>query len=211
MILVGQYDSPFTRRVAVTLHHYHMPFIRNPLSVFSDARKMRKINPLIRVPSLILETGETLIDSGAIIDYLDELAGPARALTPPHGTERRRVLQAVALATGISDKVLAAFFERYFHDAKSVSKDWESRCLSQIQAALERLEQDCGSPWFFDNRMTQADVTLACTISHMKLRLPECFPPNRFPKLHGLAFHCEMLDEFVEARPGANEKVPARA
>jgi glutathione S-transferase len=211
MILVGQYDSPFTRRVAVTLHHYHMPFTRNPLSVFGDAKKMQKINPLIRVPSLILESGETLIDSGAIIDYLDEQAGPARALTPAHGPQRRKVLQAVSLATGTSDKVVAAFLERYFHTPKSISKDWESRCLSQLGAALDRLESECGSPWFIDSRMTQADVTIGCMISHLKLRLPECFPANKFPKLHSLALHCEMRDEFVETRPGANETIPARA
>ena len=100
MILVGQYDSPFVRRVAVTLHHYHMPFSRNTISVFGDAAKMKKINPLIRIPSLILENGETLIDSVAIIDYLDEMAGPARALVPPHGAERRKIMQATALAHG---------------------------------------------------------------------------------------------------------------
>ncbi len=85
MILVGQFDSPFVRRVAVTLHHYHMPYTRNPLSVFRNVEDMRRLNPLVRVPALILESGETLIDSGAIIDCLDEMAGPARALTPPMG------------------------------------------------------------------------------------------------------------------------------
>ena len=93
MILVGQFDSPFVRRVAVTLHHYHMPYTRNPLSVFRNAEDMQKLNPLIRVPALILDTGETLIDSNAIIDALDEMAGPARALTPAHGPERRKVMQ----------------------------------------------------------------------------------------------------------------------
>ena len=72
MILVGQYDSPFVRRVAVTLHHYHMPFTRNTMSVFGDAKAMQKINPLIRVPSLILE-----------------IVGPARELTPAHAPQRR--------------------------------------------------------------------------------------------------------------------------
>jgi len=57
MILVGQYDSPFVRRVAVTLHHYGLPFSRNTLSVFGDAKDMQKINPLIRIPSLILDSG----------------------------------------------------------------------------------------------------------------------------------------------------------
>ena len=85
MILVGQYDSPFVRRVAVTLHLYGMPFTRNTLSVFSDAGEMARINPLVRIPSLVLDSGETLIDSAAILDTLDEMVGPGRALTPPSG------------------------------------------------------------------------------------------------------------------------------
>jgi glutathione S-transferase len=210
MILVGQYDSPFVRRVAVTLHHYHMPFTRNPLSVFGDAKAVQGINPLIRVPALILESGETLVDSGAIIDCLDEMAGPARALTPAHGPLRRKVLQVVALATGASDKAVATFFERHFHSDKAISKDWEKRCLSQIDSTLERLEKDCGTPWFIDNSMTQADVAVGCMLSHIKLRVPEVFPATKYPKLHSLSLHCETRDEFVAARPGANETVPKR-
>ena len=210
MILVGQYDSPFVRRVAVTLHHYHMPFTRNPLSVFSNAKIVEKINPLVRVPALILETGETLIDSNAIIDCLDEMAGPARALTPAHGPERRKVMQVIVLATGISDKVVATFFERYFHDLKCVSKAWEKRCLSQITAGLEKLEADCGTPWFVDSRMTQADISIGCMLGYAKLRLPEVFPPNKYPKLHSLGLHCEMREEFVKARPGLDEIIPKR-
>jgi glutathione S-transferase len=171
---------------------------------------MQKINPLIRVPSLILENGDVLIDSGAIIDHLDEMAGPARALTPPHGPERRKVLQAVALSTGISDKVVATFFERYFHPGKALNKDYEKRLLSQIGAALDRLEHDCGTPWFIDSHMTQADVTIGCMLSHVKLRLPEVFPATKYPKLHALSSHCEMRDEFVEARPSPKETVPSR-
>lgn len=208
MILVGQYDLPFVRRVAVTLKHYHMPFTRNTMSVFSDAKDMQKINPLVRVPSLILESGETLIDSSAIIDCLDEMAGPARALTPIHGPERRKVLQAVALATGACDKAVSIFFERHFHKGKALSKAWEGRCMTQLQAALERLEKDCGTPWFFDNHMSQADVTAGCLIFYLKLRIPEAFPANKYPKLHAMALHCETRDEFVKARPTPDESVP---
>ena len=210
MILIGQYDSPFVRRVAVTLHHYHMPFTRNPLSIFGDAKTVQEINPLIRVPALILESGETLIDSGAIIDCLDEMAGPARALTPAHGPMRRKVLQIVALATGTAEKAVATFFERHFHSDKAISRDWETRLLSQITATLERLEKDCGTPWYIDNTMTQADVAVGCMLSHMKLRVPEAFPANKYPKLHALSLHCEMRDAFVNSRPGGNETVPKR-
>ncbi len=210
MILVGQYDSPYVRRVAVTLHHYHMPFERNPLSVFRDAAKMRKINPLVRVPALILQTGETLVDSGAIVDCLDEMAGPARALTPPHGPERRRVSQIVALAMGACDKAVALFYERRFHDAKAINKDWEKRCLAQISATLEKLEGDCGTPWFIDSHFSQADISVGCMIGFLKLRVPEAFPPDKYPKLRALALHCETRDEFVQARPSPDESAPRR-
>ena len=88
MILIGQYDSPFVRRVAVTLHHYHMPFTRNPLSVFGDKSQVQAINPLLRVPILIIENGEQIVDSFAIIDHLDHVVGNARSLIPAHGPER---------------------------------------------------------------------------------------------------------------------------
>ena len=210
MILIGQYDSPFVRRVAVTLHHYHMPFTRKPLSVFGDKKEVQSINPLLRVPILMLEDGEALIDSNAIIDHLDHVAGPARAMTPQHGPERRKVLQACALSTGISDKVVALFFERTFHDAKQLSASYDARLSSQIKVALEKLEHDCGNPWFFDNKMSQADITIGCTLSHLKLRLPEFFPADKYPKLHALSRHCEMREEFDAARIGANETVPKK-
>lgn len=209
MILVGQYDSPYVRRVAVTLHHYHMPFERNALSVFSNMTAMQKINPLIRVPALVLESGETLIDSTAIIDHLDETAGPARAMTPAHGPERRRVLKAVALALGATDKAVQVFYERHFHTPKTISKDWESRCLKQLTGALAELEHSCGAPWFIDNTMTQADVTVGCLLFYVKHRVEDAFPANKYPKLHALSLHCEMRDEFVASRPSANETVPA--
>ena len=208
MILVGQYDSPFVRRVAVTLHHYHMPFERNTLSVFSQAKKMQKINPLIRIPSLELASGEILIDSWAILDYLDALAGPARALTPSNGPERRKVLQSVALAVGTAEKAGAVVYERHFHTGKMLSKEWEERCLDQVNSGLEQLEKNCGTPWFSDLHMSQADVTIGCMIGYLKLRLPEAFPASRYPKLHGLALHCEMREEFVKSRISPDETMP---
>ena len=211
MILVGQFDSPFVRRVAVTLNHYHMHFTRNALSVFRDVKDMQKINPLVRVPALILESSETLVDSNAIIDCLDEMAGPARALTPAHGPERRKVLQTVVLATGTAEKVVALFFERLFHNDKAISRDFEKRMVSQIAAALDKLESNCGTPWFVDSHMSQADVTIGCMLGHMKMRVPEAFPANKYPKLHALSLHCETREEFVKARPTADETVPKRS
>ena len=79
MILVGQYDSPYTRRVAISLMVLGIPYEHDTRSVFGDFDSMRRTNPLGRIPSLVLDDGEVLIDSAAILDWIDELAGPERA------------------------------------------------------------------------------------------------------------------------------------
>ncbi len=82
VILIGQYDSPFVRRVAIALRLYGMPFEHRPWSVFGDADALAAYNPLKRVPTLVLDDGDVLIDSAIILDWLDEVAGPERALFP---------------------------------------------------------------------------------------------------------------------------------
>jgi glutathione S-transferase len=78
MILVGQYDSPFVRRVAISLRLLDIAHERDTRSVFGDFDAMRTVNPLGRIPSLVLDDGETLIESAAILDHLDSLVGPRR-------------------------------------------------------------------------------------------------------------------------------------
>ncbi len=209
MILVGQYDSPFVRRVAVTLHYYQIPFIRNTISVFGDTEEMQQINPLIRIPSLILDSGETLIDSVAIVDSLDEMTGRACALVPSRGTRRRKILQATALAQGIAEKAGQVVYERFFHSGESLSRAWEQRCLSQLAAGLDRLESQCASPWYIGTNMSHADVMTACMVGYLKLRLAEGLPAGKYPRLHALALKCESRDEFIKSRISPDETMPA--
>src|SRR5271170_643595 len=105
MILIGQYDSPFVRRVGIALHLYGIGYDHRPWSTFGDAEKIAAYNPLRRAPTLVLDDGEVLVESGAILDHLDELAGPGTALLARQGPERRAALQVCALATGLCDKL----------------------------------------------------------------------------------------------------------
>jgi len=89
MILIGQYDSPFVRRVAIALRRYGLAFEHRPWSTFGDADRIAPFNQLRRVPTLVLDSGEALIESTAILDYLDELVGPEKAMIADHGPERR--------------------------------------------------------------------------------------------------------------------------
>jgi glutathione S-transferase len=111
MILIGQYDSPFTRRIGITLRLYTLVFEHRPWSVFGNADALAAVNPLIRVPTLVLDTGEALIETAAIIDYLDGLVVPERRLLPPSQPERYRDLNIISLASGISDMAVRLFYE----------------------------------------------------------------------------------------------------
>src|SRR6202008_2015847 len=82
MILIGQYDSPFVRRVGIALTLYGLPFEHRPWSTFGDADKVRPYNPLVRVPTLVLDDGEVLIESHSILDHIDSLVPADRRLFP---------------------------------------------------------------------------------------------------------------------------------
>jgi glutathione S-transferase len=158
MILIGQYDSPFVRRVGIAMRLYGMDFEHRAWSAFSDAAALGAVNPLMRVPTLVLDTGEALVDSVTILDHLDEVAGDA-ALLPRHGVARRTALRHMALALGVADKGVALFYERRMHPV--VADAWEARLLSQITATLAVLDQSLTTEWFAPT-MTHADIAMAC-------------------------------------------------
>lgn len=210
MILVGQYDSPYVRRVAVSLHLLGIPFERNTISVFADADAMRRINPLGRIPALILDDGEVLIDSAAILDHIDEVVGPARALLPSHGPERRRALRTIALASGTIDKAGAIVYERTLRPADKIHAPWIERCRVQLDTGLAALEADARGGWYAGDRPMQSDITVGCMVGYLRLRLPEAFGPGAFPRLERRAAAAEALDAFCDTRPASDEAMPGR-
>ena len=80
MILIGQFDSPFVRRVGIAMRLYGLAFEHRPWSTFGEGEKIAPFNPLRRVPTLVLDDGEALIESTAILDHLDELVGADKAM-----------------------------------------------------------------------------------------------------------------------------------
>src|ERR1700722_17322426 len=140
MILIGQFDSPFVRRVGIALALYGLEYEHRPWSTFGDADKIVPFNPLRRVPTLVLDDGEVLIESAVILDYLDERVGSARALMAESGVARRQALKTCALATGLCDKAVSLVYERVMH--RETSDVWIGRCQAQIGSVLDVLEAD---------------------------------------------------------------------
>ena len=196
MILIGQYDSPFVRRVAVALRLYGFDYEHRPWSVFGDAARIAALNPLIRVPTLVTDDGEALADSAAILDWLDELAGPERALIPRSGVERRHALKICALASGLADKAVSLVYERVIHDRST--DVWQARCREQIAGVLDALEVDRSSrePWWAGASPGHPDIAVACVLRFLSEAHPDVFDPARWPSLAAHARTCEALPAF---------------
>jgi glutathione S-transferase len=198
MILVGQYDSPLVRRVAVSLRVLRFSYEHDTRSVFADFEAMRRINPLGRIPSLILDDGETLIDSGNILDWLDQSVGPEQALVPPAGPERRRVLRHIALATGAIDKAGAAALERQIRPSDARWPEWIERCRTQAAGAIKALAAE---GWPATARLDQAQITTACMLRYVQMADPDLIPLGRYPALDALSARCEARPEFKATFP----------
>lgn len=199
MILYGQYDSPFVRRVAVTLHLYGMAFERNIVSAYGDFETLLQSNPLGKVPALELDSGELLFDSQAILDHLDQAAGPDRALVPAEGQARRAVLRRATVALGLAEKAVALRTELYRRAPGTTDPAWVERLQTQITSALRWLDGQSASPWYSGESLGQDDVTAAVTYTYLLSKLDEFMAEQSCPKLSAINAACEALPAFQAA------------
>ena len=194
MILIGQYDSPFVRRVGIALTLYGLPFEHRPWSVFGDADRLAALNPLMRVPTLVLDDGFVLTDSHMMLDHLDSLVPDP--MFPRSEPDRHRALKVATLGTGLAEKAVSLFYERRLHD--TVSAVWEARCRRQIGAVLTALETDRANrpgPFWFD-RLGHADIAVACALRFATEALPGVLELSSCPALLADAARLEATAAF---------------
>jgi glutathione S-transferase len=199
MFLIGQYDSPFVRRVAIALRLYGLAFEHRPWSTFGDADTIAPYNPLRRVPTLVLDDGEALIESMVILDHLDELVGPEKAMLPRSGAGRRKHLRICALASGLGDKAVSLLYERVLR--KEQLALWVERCEAQIADVLKVLEAERAgltTPYWLGERIGHADIVVACVVRFTREAHPHLFDAARYPALAAHAERCEALAPFQE-------------
>ena len=198
MILIGMYDSSYTRRVAIAMSLYGMPFEHRSWSVGKDFDRIRQYNPLGRAPTLVLDDGEVLTESAMMLDYLDDAVGSERALMPSTGLARRDAQRLIALATGAIDKAVLIVLERIFRPVEMHSEAWLSRCRTQVEGALGELDKACAArarhEWLVGDAMTHADIAVACYTTHLRESLPLDLSP--WPALRAHVDRCEALPVF---------------
>jgi glutathione S-transferase len=198
VILIGMFDSPFVRRVAVSMNLLGIGFEHRNWSVGKDFELIRQFNPVGRVPTLVLPDGEALIESASILDFLDEHAGGAKTLLPASGKERRAALRIMSLAIGAAEKGVAQLYEVAFRPPEKRHKPWADRCRTQMHAALaelDRLAQVRVGEWLLANRLSQADVTTTCVFTFLSQAL-DANGQGAYPGIASIAERCEARPEF---------------
>jgi glutathione S-transferase len=197
--LVGQFDSPYVRRVAVTAMLLGIEFQHVPWSVGADQARLREVNPLGRVPAWIDDGNQVLVESQQVVDHLDDLAGYGAALMPGETSERFIVREWLGLLAGVLDKGIAINVERIFNGVPARSTAWTRRCHEQLLGGLVALEAECaartGDEWLAHRRITQADVAFACFLTYLRDSVPVDLAP--YPAIAARLARIEALPAFV--------------
>jgi glutathione S-transferase len=204
MKLIGMFDSPFVRPVAISAKLLGVPFEHVNWSVGKDFDRIRQYSPLGRAPTLVLDDGEVLVECFAMLDYLNDRAGPERALLPASGAERRAALRLMSFAYGAAEKAREEIVERVFRPADKRHPPWIERCRGQLRGALAELERHAAqkrdAQWLVGGRMTQADVYVSCIFTFLTEAVPEAFNPEDYPMLRAHVARVEAMPEFRDTR-----------
>jgi glutathione S-transferase len=201
MRLVGRLDSPYVRRVAISLRMMKLPFEHEALSVFRDFEAFAAINPLVKAPTLRLEDGTVLIDSTLILEYLERICSPDRRLTPAPPDDFRVSQRLIGLALAACEKSVQIVYETNLRPAEKRHKPWLDRVERQLTAAYDSLEAELRRA---DGRqpgehLMQADITASVAWRFTRSVLPEMVAEDRYPTLHALSRRAEATQAFMDS------------
>ena len=198
MQLVGMLDSPYVRRLAISLKLLGLPFEHRPVSVFRQFEEFRRINPLVKAPSLVCDDGVVLSDSSLILDYLERLAAPERSLMPQELPQRRAVLRLLGIALSACDKTVQVVYERQQRPPEKLHQPWLDRVQLQIEAAYAELDRAAvqAAPQLFGAALTQADVTVAVAWRFTQFTISDLIAAAHYPALAAWSARMEQRPEF---------------
>lgn len=204
MQLIGMLDSPYVRRVAVSLQLLGLPFEHHAVSVFRTFDQFRAINPVVKAPTLICDDGEVLMDSTLILDYAQVLAPGARPLLPPTLPQRQHALHAVGLALAVCEKSIQIVYEHELRPAEKRHAPWLTRITGQLldgcaalDAALCRHPLAAGA-----GTIDQAGISTAVAWTFIQAMVPHVVPAAGYPALVAFTAQAETLPAFRAAPHG---------
>ena len=204
MKLVGMLDSPYVRRVAISLQLLGLRFEHQPISVFRTFAEFERINPVVKAPTLVCDDGEVLMDSTLILEYAEAMARP-RTLMPATLAELRHDLRLTGLALAACEKSVQIVYERGLRPPDKQHEPWVGRVTGQLLAAFDGLEQAYAGRDLEVRSATlqQPELSAAVTWHFVQQMIPQIVEAARFPALSALSAAAEALPEFQAAPHGA--------
>lgn len=201
MQLIGMLDSPYVRRVAVSLQLLGLRFEHHNLSVFRTYKHFAEINPVVKAPTLVCDDGEILMDSSLILDYAETLAAPELRLMPPTLPDRQHALNRIGFALAACEKAVQIVYERE-RPADKQYQPWLDRVTGQLHAACQKLDDAVGRHPFTPAHLDQAGVSTAVAWHFIQRMLPEVVQAEAFPALEAWSAQAEQLPAFRAAPHG---------
>ena len=204
MQLIGMLDSPYVRRVAVSLQLMGVPFEHQSISVFRGFEQFSKINPVVKAPTLVCDDGTVLMDSTIILQYAEALADKERSLLPTDPQALLRSLRISGLTLAACDKSVSILYEHMVRPADKVCESWLARVTGQLLVALDALEAQLRHAPLSAARehITQDGVTVGVVWHFIQQMLPQVAPAANYPVLEAFRLQTEALPEFLAAPHG---------
>jgi len=198
MKLIGTYLSPYARRVAAALISRGMPFEHEAVNGYREFEIASRYNPVAKVPSLVLDDGEVLIDSTAILDYLNELT-PSAPLIPAGSRARRTTLKLAAIGYGVYEQAASLSF-RGREVPEAEAKRWKAQILGGLRA-LDEAARD-GGP-LRTTPLDAAAITAIVAVEYLARGNPDLEIAPIIPALAEFAAEYHDAPPFELTRPAA--------
>jgi glutathione S-transferase len=201
MQLIGMLDSPYVRRVAISLAVLGLPFEHRSVSVFRHFDEFAKINPVVKAPTLVEDDGTVLMDSTLILDHIDRKVQPACRLMPEEAGARLQALNLIGFALAATEKTIQTVYERNLRPREFQFEPWVERVQKQMHAAYAELETRLAGRdgWLFGERLVQPDITIAVAWRFTQFMLPGVLDAARYPALAAFSERAEALPVFIGA------------
>jgi len=184
--------SPFARKVRIAAIELglidNIEFVPTTVVPGTPNDEYSKIHPLKKLPALILDNGEVLVDSYVIVEYLDELAGGGK-LIPASGAVRWKVKSDHSLLQGMLDSMLLCRYENAVRPEALRWKAWSDDHWNRAWKGMARFEQQ---PDMLSRPLDISQIALTCVLGYADFRFADCGWRKAYPKLD--AFHQKMLE-----------------
>jgi len=200
MILRSSPSSPFVRkvRIAVTLLGFDKDVTVERADTTDPNDTLRKINPLGKIPVLIIEDGSAVYDSRVILDYLDDRAGGGK-IVPRQPKERLAALRLQALCDGILDASVLTIYEGRYRKPDMHEPKWLELQAAKVARALGVLE---AAPPPIDAMPNVGQIALACVLGYRDFRFGGSWR-GEYPRL------VAWLDNFAARVPAFSATKPS--